>query len=666
MKKSDVLEHVIGLSKHFDVISFDIFDTIIRRETLNLSQIHHLSSSWVLPQVCSDATDRWDRVLFYRQHICNILRDSVALGSREPVLDAILERLVLSARPTRPLNDARAIARRAVEFELALESSTLKAHPDAVQVIARLQAMGKRVVALSDMYFSKPDLEALLTGAGLGGCFEQVFLSSDIGRTKHEGDVFPMVAKALGVQPGRILHVGDNPDSDGVRARASGWGSLLLNGHFPTLASKPEPTGQELLVDIASDIMASFVMSTLLSAHEKGIGQVFFLSRDAVVFQRIWERVRQGNPALAEIFRDIETSELCVSRLSTNWLSLLWSRGFAAEVAGRLTWLNGSDLTYPALLGHFGLPVPPTAGRTDRVESVEKLAERLERDGLVEPLRAAVLARQSLAFRYLVQQGVVGRGDVLLADIGYSGTVALYLNNYLLREAPEQIGSTHLHVKMVASNSYVDQNRTFAAQSATIYSGVVFVRDHLPTILADNFSWLEAMFKDVTRGALTGYREVDGRIEPVFAPAPAGLSPEPWLRFEDAAVAKLCRGLESLAYATPQVIDQIRDRAIARFHEPEPAFIKAVAELSQETNAIGSDMHGIVEAVTPTKVLARLRSWKVNDYWISGCLVASGQGRLIRHYDTIKRGHTGLRRIGALPVQALAIARRVAGRVRRR
>lgn len=661
MKRINSLSDAAELARGHDVVSFDIFDTLLRRKEMQLAQVHDLASRWLLPYVPRHIMGDAGAVMFYRQHTCNILRDSVGLGSREPALDVILERLLLGKGVVGGVAEAGQLARRAVEFELALEATTLEAHPEAGRTLARLKRSGKKVIALSDMYFRREDIEAILDRLGLLPHFDRVFVSSDIGWTKHEGDAFGHVAKALGAKPSRIMHIGDNDHSDGAMAHAAGWSAAIVGGHFPPVQSKPLLTGRESVADIAGDIMASFLVSTLLAARDRKVRKVFFLSRDAAVFQRLWTRAKAANAALAELFKEVETSELCVSRASTHWLSMPWSRGFADEIAGRIAWLHGRPISYEELCHHLDLKPPPMAGRIDRAQPPHQLAARLVADGFVEKVRAEALRRRQLAVRYLEQEGVIGAGRVMMADIGYSGTIAVYVNNYLLRESAAQTGSTEIFVHMVASNAYVQQNRTFANQTASIEDGTLFIRDHLPTILADNFSWLEALFKDVTRGPLLGYREEGGRIFPVFEPAQPA-DDAAWRRFEDAAFAKLAGGLEALALGSAQAIDDIRARAIRLFHRPEKSFVDAIGELTQETDALGLRTHGIVEAVSPAQVIARMRAWKVEDFWISGCLVASGQAGLIDRYDQIKAGNTRLRQVRELPKKIGGLARRAVGK----
>lgn len=128
---------------------------------------------------------------------------------------------------------------------------------------------------------------------------------------------------------------------------------------------------------------------------------------------------------------------------------------------------------------------------------------------------------------------------------------------------------------------------------------------------------------------------------------------------------KLSCGLEALGYGTPTRIDRIRAAAVSTFSHPSPELVAAVAELTQDADALGGASHPLVEKVPKSAVPGRLRHWKVADYWISGCLVASGQPQLIRRYDLIKKGNSLFRDALDLPKRAADLPRRLARRVLR-
>src|SRR5690606_38556834 len=111
-----------------------------------------------------------------------------------------------------------------------------------------------------------PDIDRLLEAKGLRRFFDTVFVSTGMRETKHEGGIFAAVADRLCVAPARILHVGDNGVSDVEKAVAAGWSAARIDGHFPSRPTGVPLDGDALLVDLASDIMACFLVATMMRA----------------------------------------------------------------------------------------------------------------------------------------------------------------------------------------------------------------------------------------------------------------------------------------------------------------------------------------------------------------------------------------------------------------
>lgn len=92
----------------------------------------------------------------------------------------------------------------------------------SVQNLFRLlRRRGARILLISDIYLPRPFMEKLLEKNGYTG-YERMFLSCESGVTKQSGNLFRAAAVACGVAPEHILHIGDNWESDVVRAQGAG------------------------------------------------------------------------------------------------------------------------------------------------------------------------------------------------------------------------------------------------------------------------------------------------------------------------------------------------------------------------------------------------------------------------------------------------------------
>lgn len=99
------------------------------------------------------------------------------------------------------------------------------ANPYMQRVVRELQAHGKPVLAVSDMYLSGTAVRRLLEGCGCSG-LEACLVSSDAGVSKSGGGLYQKVLELIG--PSRtVLHIGDHPQADYEKAKENHIPALL-------------------------------------------------------------------------------------------------------------------------------------------------------------------------------------------------------------------------------------------------------------------------------------------------------------------------------------------------------------------------------------------------------------------------------------------------------
>lgn len=216
--KSHRLAELVGSADGIDMISVDVFDTLLLRTVRSArSRIVHgerLFSSFlrargrhIEPTLLSTARWEAERLAF---------RTLAVRGSGEArLLDVIDRQLSLLGLPL----SVRA-ARLAIELDV--EKASLVANRTLAAVLRARREKGSRIVAVSDTMLSSADLCELIRHFHGHDLVDQIYSSADQGRTKRNGDLFPRVAEAEGVSLGRILHIGDDPHADVCRPSALG------------------------------------------------------------------------------------------------------------------------------------------------------------------------------------------------------------------------------------------------------------------------------------------------------------------------------------------------------------------------------------------------------------------------------------------------------------
>ena len=195
MRERQSVDQVVERLLAYDVISFDIFDTLLFRPFSEPSDVFYFMG---------DVFEVMDlkRIRMEQEEEARIIHAGAG-GGREISLRDIWKQM------------ERAVgipAEKGMETELALERRFCYANPFMLQVVNRLYDKGKKMIAVSDMYLPGTFLGKLLTENGYKGIGE-VYVSCEYGCGKGDGGLFRI---AMSAQPegAGIIHVGDNPASD--------------------------------------------------------------------------------------------------------------------------------------------------------------------------------------------------------------------------------------------------------------------------------------------------------------------------------------------------------------------------------------------------------------------------------------------------------------------
>ena len=193
------------LFSRYDVVSFDIFDTLIRRDVpIPTDLFYRLEEANGLfdfhdNRILAEADARWKSTTPNGEiNISDIYREL----SEHYILDA----------------------EKMIQDELAAEKASCSADPAMYELYRLLLEKGCRMVAVSDMYLPGKVLRDLLDGCGYTG-IEHVFVSCDCGMNKGNGALQRFVQSEMGDSL-RFIHIGDNRLSDVDGSESAGWSAV--------------------------------------------------------------------------------------------------------------------------------------------------------------------------------------------------------------------------------------------------------------------------------------------------------------------------------------------------------------------------------------------------------------------------------------------------------
>ena len=112
-----------------------------------------------------------------------------------------------------------------VAYEHFAESGVWELYPDVIDVLRQLH--WRFQLAIVSNFDGR--LRVILERLGISKYFGHIFASSEIGADKPDPEIFRRAVKFLGLQPGDVLHVGDDPECDWHAAAIAGLSTFKLD-----------------------------------------------------------------------------------------------------------------------------------------------------------------------------------------------------------------------------------------------------------------------------------------------------------------------------------------------------------------------------------------------------------------------------------------------------
>lgn len=194
------------IEKH-QVISFDIFDTLVMRTCMLPTDIFEMLE--IRLKDLGIASDNFSAI---RREI------EEELGDIYPTLDNIY------AGIQKKMQWSEHDSEIAQNCEISLEKEHCIPRKTMINIFDKAKLLGKRVILTSDMYLPQKTIEEILEQCGVGG-YEKIYLSCVQKSDKTSGELFLKI-KSDGYAD--ILHIGDNALADGQSAVSKGIDSYLI------------------------------------------------------------------------------------------------------------------------------------------------------------------------------------------------------------------------------------------------------------------------------------------------------------------------------------------------------------------------------------------------------------------------------------------------------
>lgn len=453
---SDVMHAIERAAAQVDLISFDVFDTLLARQVAPPDQTKVPAARELVRLLAEVGIERTlKEVLAARDAAEKQLRSAAARAGQDPECQI---RELCAAWVARFFQGAEAEtwAERLHQVEMRGELSVTRPVPGMVEAVRKARTLGKPVIFVSDMYLGKEDVQRLLDSQGYAGLFDAGYVSSEAGLAKSTGRLFEKIAQEQNVSLRRWLHVGDHLVSDWLRPRRMGiracrflepsnqrrtrrlkrlrrlahvsptwhgaaWFELCRAGCSRAATSDMR---YALGFGVLGPVFVNFVHQLLERVVASDVRLVMFPAREGFVLQRLFEMLRQE--VMPE--RTVRSEYVFLNRKTTYLASIheLGRREIEMGLASRqptlrtmLTRFSLAAEAFEPLSRACELPLDEPIAEPNTHERLQRFVEHPQ---VRERIESHAAAHRALLRDYLDQLGFWEAERVAIVDVGWHGT----------------------------------------------------------------------------------------------------------------------------------------------------------------------------------------------------------------------------------------------------
>lgn len=427
----------------YDIISFDIFDTLLVRMAPNPITVFEIVENMFWKQFSkkSFVTDRIKAEKMARR-----------LTNEEEVTVSEIYANLSSYNE----HEKEWLMKK----ELEIEKRVLRINPVVKPIYDYCKSNNKIIVIQSDIYLDKEFIADVLKSNGVE--YDYLVVSSDLKLTKRTGKMYSNTLKTLKCNCNKMIHFGDSMKSDIIMANKNGIKAIRVKKlYYPNVSldgvtakmfdhllcnktlklySKYEELGYRIL----GPFYLSYSLWLMKELKKKGIKKVFFLSRDGFVMQKAFNLIND---------EDIEVKYLHVSRNSL----IIPAFSYYSEYEQVLKLTNISVLKYITIelfLKKIGLTPNECIqelkqvglSKNDQIRG-DEICNNMILKQLYCLVQQKVLAHSNNQLKellsYLENMGFSGK--VAIVDIGWQGTMQKALN-IIMKFSGKQIDITGFYV----------------------------------------------------------------------------------------------------------------------------------------------------------------------------------------------------------------------------
>jgi hypothetical protein len=411
--------------------------------------------------------------------------------------------------------------------------------------VEQLQAQGRRVIYISDMYLPPAVVKEMLERCGYQVPDGSLYVSNELGLTKSSGNLYKHVIAKEGISARQLLHCGDGVKTDYLGARKAGVPAELisfthLNRFEKAMLRLPSDkqwiasqiagisratrlgfTGPDSLkstAELASSVIAplltGFVSWVLKDAAKRGIERLYFVARDGQILHKIARELTQGAaaPEVRYLYGSRQAwylpSAFSVNREELEFVLFTGQSSAPRHNLKRLK-LTPEELAEPLARYGFDADSWDRQLREEETEQFWKFIEDPEVSAII--MQKAAGARE-LAVEYFRQEGLLKDDKWAIVDVGWTlRTQGSFKKILLSAGQPHTLGYYLGICKTRFSALSYGQGRAYLLEEAEDEMGT----DMLSVF--QNKGLIDQVFTMADHGSTKGYLRRGDRVLPDLA-----------------------------------------------------------------------------------------------------------------------------------------------------
>lgn len=491
--------------KRFDVISFDIFDTLVKRNVAHPKDIFD-----IVEQTFNQNNNNKQITGFRNERI---------EAEKKARLKAVNEEITLGEIYQNLSQYSDIDKKKISEIEEKTEIKYCTPNYNIMDLYKKCVESSKIVILTSDMYLPRNTIEKILSKCGIFG-YTKLFLSSEIGLQKAKGTLYNYILKDLDIKPSQMIHIGDGRITDYVIPKRQGIQAIhvereqvntniisrkqiysksqfysFINNNI--LKYHDEDYAFKLGYEVLGPLFLGFTEWIHSELRQNNISNACFLARDMNLIMPIYSRLYPDSATKCfylEISRKSIRREYV--RAKKDFLSVLDTLSRRQYKISEL--LDAIDISFLDLKSKCqSVNCNINDDYVDKIKKDEVCYKKINEQIL------SLLNKEDYIIAYLKQFNLYSEENIAIIDIGWHGTLQNMLesitgNKYL----GLYLGNTiRPNYKKMKSEGYWFSNTD---ESKSIYKmSIVGILEI-------------ALFPNI--GTTIGYRmDNDGTIRPIYA-----------------------------------------------------------------------------------------------------------------------------------------------------